>query len=97
MEDRNYLSQKSYELMTTTKALKSKQGSFGLGFMVYSFQGHKLVGHSGGPALADVAKFEDDGLTVIALANQRGFYPYLTVQLHHFTSKDKKPKAPDQL
>jgi hypothetical protein len=35
------------------------------------------VGHSGGPALADLLYFPDDGVAIVVLQNQQRMFPYL--------------------
>lgn len=72
-------------------------GHFGLGLMVQKdYQGHKIVEHSGGPALADFVRFENEGLTFIVLTNNRGVYPYLAKSLATLFIDDlKKPTVPE--
>jgi CubicO group peptidase (beta-lactamase class C family) len=50
-------------------------GSFGVGWAVGRYHGRRTVGHSGGPALADILRFPDDKLTIIVLANQQKCTP----------------------
>ena len=40
-------------------------------------RGRRKVGHSGGPALADVAVYPDQDLAVVVLTNQRKLFPNL--------------------
>jgi CubicO group peptidase (beta-lactamase class C family) len=54
-----------------------KQTTWGIGWVVRSYEGRRTVGHSGGPALSDFLRFPDDRLTVIVLQNQQKMYPYL--------------------
>nr|WP_297335898.1 serine hydrolase domain-containing protein [Algoriphagus sp.] len=55
------------------------QSNFGLGWITETYQGHRLTGHSGGPALADVIRFPDLKISIIVLTNRRGgFYPFLS-------------------
>jgi len=82
--DSTFISTSHSVLINSGTPLKSKMGTFGLGTMVYNYEGHKVVGHSGGPALADVCTFEKEGITVIILTNQRGFYPYLAKSVASF-------------
>jgi CubicO group peptidase (beta-lactamase class C family) len=51
--------------------------AFGIGWALGSYRGRRTIGHSGGPALADILRFPDDKLTIIVLANQARMYPYL--------------------
>jgi CubicO group peptidase (beta-lactamase class C family) len=71
-------------------------GHFGLGLIVQKdYQGHKIVEHSGGPALADFVRFENEKLTFIVLTNNRGVYPYLAKSLATLFIDDlKKPTVP---
>jgi hypothetical protein len=41
--------------------------------------GRKVVGHSGGPALADIVRVVDDRLTIAVLTNQQHLLPYLAM------------------
>lgn len=79
LDGKVFLSKKSYDLLVKAKPFNNGTlGHYGLGLIVRDHEGHKLVEHSGGPALADFSRFEDKGLTFIVLTNQRGFYPYLS-------------------
>jgi hypothetical protein len=40
-------------------------------------QGRLTVGHSGGPALADLLYFPDEKLAIVVLLNQQRMFPYL--------------------
>jgi D-alanyl-D-alanine carboxypeptidase len=82
----NFLSAKTKELISTPVKLKDgRPGSFSLSLQVdENYQGHKLVQHSGGPALADFIRFEKEGYTFIVLTNNRGVYPYLAKGLATF-------------
>jgi len=85
LDNGTFLSPESYRLLTTAIPLKTAQeGHYGLGTIVRNYENHKLVEHSGGPALADFSRFEDDHLTVIVLTNQRGVYPYLAKSVASF-------------
>lgn len=68
----------SIKALQTPPLLKDgKPGGFGVGWTTRSYHGVKVVGHSGGPALADVLRAESHGLTVIVLTNQQRFFPLL--------------------
>ncbi|WP_400193019.1 serine hydrolase domain-containing protein [Hymenobacter sp. B81] len=61
--------------------------NFGLGWIAETYQGHRLVGHSGGPALADIVRFAEgpEPLSIVVLTNTRGgFPPYLAKALAHY-------------
>jgi CubicO group peptidase (beta-lactamase class C family) len=53
------------------------RGEFGIGTVVRRIGGRSAWGHSGGPALADVLRIEDETLTVIVLTNQQRLFPLL--------------------
>lgn len=81
----SFLTPKTQQLLLNNVLLKNNQkGMFGIGFISEIYQGHKLSGHSGGPALADYVRFDDKKLTFIVLTNQRGFYPYLAKKIATF-------------
>lgn len=50
---------------------------FGVGWVVRELNGRKTVGHSGGPALADILRYPDERMTFIVLTNGKSLYPYL--------------------
>lgn len=50
---------------------------FGVGWVVREINGRKTVGHSGGPALADILRYPDERMTFIVLTNGKSLYPYL--------------------
>ncbi len=50
---------------------------FGAGWVVREINGRKTVGHSGGPALADILRYPDERMTFIVLTNGKSLYPYL--------------------
>lgn len=54
-----------------------KPGTFATGWTVGREHGRRKVGHSGGPALGDVAVYPEQKLAVIVLTNQRKLYPTL--------------------
>ncbi|MGJ1412821.1 serine hydrolase domain-containing protein [Sphingobacterium thalpophilum] len=94
LHDTSFIEIKYAKLIFSAQPLKSKMGTFGLGTMVYNYDGHPVVGHSGGPALADVCYFEKEGITVIILTNQRGFYPYLAKSVASFFIPGLKMEVP---
>lgn len=93
---KSFLSPETYKLITTPLPLNSgKNGDYGLGLVVRDYEGHKIVEHSGGPALADFVYFEKEGYTFIVLTNNRGVYPYLAKLLATLYIKGlSKPGAP---
>ena len=63
--------------MWSRPRLPAGEGEFGIGWVVGRRQGRRTVGHSGGPALADLLYFPDDGVAVAVLLNQQRMFPYL--------------------
>src|SRR5262249_32499679 len=60
LEAERLLGPKSREMMWTRPSLRTGgQGEFGLGWVVRTYHGQRVVGHSGGPALADLLYFPD--------------------------------------
>lgn len=93
----NFLSPESRALITRPSMLNDgKPGYYGLGLIItQDYQGHYLVEHSGGPALADFVRFEKENLTVIVLTNNRGLYPYFAKALAtHFIPGLTMPEKP---
>ena len=64
-------------MWTPGRLADGTEAPFAVGWAVGTYRGRRTVGHSGGPALADVLRFVDDKLTVVVLANQQRMYPYL--------------------
>lgn len=79
LEAGRLLTPESFALLTTPARLNDgRDGGFGVGWTFERYHGLRTVGHTGGPALADVLHIPEEGLTVIALTNQRRFYPVLS-------------------
>jgi len=70
-------SQARATMWTQGKLSNGVSTDWGIGWVSRTYEGRRVVGHSGGPALSDVLHFVDDGLTVIVLQNQQKMYPYL--------------------
>lgn len=88
LDEGKFLSKTTQSLLLEALPTKNgAKGSFGIGFIAEQYQGYKISGHSGGPALADYVRFDDLQLTFIVLTNQRGFYPYLAKTLATFYIK----------
>ncbi len=82
LDNGKFLTPATQALLLNNLPLKTEgKGDFGVGFVSEMYQGHKTSGHSGGPALADFVRFDDQKLTFVVLTNQRGFYPYLAKKL----------------
>ena len=79
LEEGRLLGPESFALLTAPAKLNDgRNGSFGVGWTFDRYNGLATVGHTGGPALADVMYVPSENLTVIALTNQRRFYPLLS-------------------
>lgn len=79
LEKGELLSSESFSLLTSPARLNDgREGAFGVGWTFERYRGLQTVGHTGGPALADVMYVPERGLTVVALTNQRRFYPLLS-------------------
>ncbi|MFJ6025152.1 serine hydrolase domain-containing protein [Brevundimonas sp. NPDC092305] len=73
-----YLSAESFRALTTAAPLSDgRPGGFAIGWTADQYRGQQVYGHSGGPALADILHVPSERLTIIALANQRQFFPLL--------------------
>ena len=53
------------------------EAGFALGWVVGRHQGRLTVGHSGGPALADLLYFPAEKLAIVVLLNQERMFPYI--------------------
>jgi CubicO group peptidase (beta-lactamase class C family) len=83
------------QMWTPARLNDGQTGPFGIGWIVAEHQGRKVVGHSGGPALADVVRFVDDRLTIAVLTNQQHLMPYLAMgvaDLYYAGSKQGEQK-----
>jgi CubicO group peptidase (beta-lactamase class C family) len=65
------------EMWTPARLISGRTTSFAIGWALQSYRGRRAVGHSGGPALADILRFPDEKLTVVVLASQQKMLPYL--------------------
>ncbi len=94
---RKFVSEPTWKLISTPLKLNNgEDGSYGLALIVRNYENHKIIEHSGGPALADFVKSEKEGYTFIVLTNNRGVYPYLAKLLATFYIKDLiRPGPPD--
>jgi CubicO group peptidase (beta-lactamase class C family) len=78
MDSGTLLSPASRAAIWTVPTLKDgTSGTFGIGWVVKRYRGHRWYGHSGGPALSDVMYFPDDHLEIVVLTNQQRLYPQL--------------------
>lgn len=99
IDEGKFLKPETQALLLTPVSLKGEgKGTFGIGFIAQDYQGHKVSGHSGGPALADFVHFDKQKLTFIVLTNQRGFPPYLSFFLaSYFIDGLQKPQLPKHM
>jgi CubicO group peptidase (beta-lactamase class C family) len=78
LEAGRLLKPESFALLTQPARFNNgRDGDFGVGWTFGRYRGLETVGHTGGPALADVMYVPAQNLTVIVLTNQRRFYPLL--------------------
>ncbi|MFN6962342.1 MAG: serine hydrolase domain-containing protein [Pyrinomonadaceae bacterium] len=72
------------------------QNSFGVGWVVDEYSGRQTVGHSGGPALADILRFPRERLTIAVLTNGQRLFPYLARGIAdvYFPRPAVKPSRP---
>jgi hypothetical protein len=72
--------------ITTPATLPNgRKSGFGIGWTVREYHGVLVVGHSGGPALADILRIPSQGRTIIVLTNQHMFYPVLAERIADLT------------
>jgi CubicO group peptidase (beta-lactamase class C family) len=68
----------SWRALTTAPVLADgRRGGFGIGWTTRRYRGTTVVGHSGGPALADILRVDGRPLTIVVLCNQQRYYPLL--------------------
>ncbi|GAB3433041.1 beta-lactamase family protein [Massilia solisilvae] len=65
------------QMWTPTQLMSGKNAPFAVGWTRADFRGLREVGHSGGPALADLRYYPEQKLGVIVLTNQRKLMPVL--------------------
>lgn len=70
-----------WEMFTRQRLANGMAGPFAVGWIGAAHGGRTVMGHSGGPALADVARFPDEALTVSVLTNQQNLRPYLAMEV----------------
>jgi CubicO group peptidase (beta-lactamase class C family) len=68
-------------LWTRQRLSENGESPFGIGWIVEQHRGRKVVGHSGGPALGDIVRFVEEGLTIAVLTNQQNLRPDLALQV----------------
>ncbi len=91
LEAGRLLKLESFALLASPARLNDgREGAFGVGWTSERYRGLRTVGHTGGPALADVLYIPEEGLTVVVLTNQRRFYPLLS----HAVADQRLPPAP---
>jgi CubicO group peptidase (beta-lactamase class C family) len=86
------LKPESLEAIATPATLPNgRKSGFGIGWTVRSYHGVAVVGHSGGPALADILRVPSKGRTIIVLTNQQNFYPMLAERIADLTIPEAPP------
>ncbi len=92
-DDEKFLSAKNLgQMWSQDKLANGSLNGFGVGWVVGSYGGRRVVGHSGGPALADIQRFPDEKLSVVVLQNGQRVYPYMAKGVADFYL----PPAPAQ-
>ncbi len=99
IEQHRLLSAESFRILTTpTPLTDGRKGAFGVGWTSGVYRGEPVVGHTGGPALADVLHVPSRDLTIVALTNQRRFFALLSQSIADLKLPAIAPRAtiPDQ-
>ncbi|GAB3409539.1 beta-lactamase family protein [Massilia agilis] len=65
------------QMWTPARLANGKDAPFAVGWTRAGYRGVREVGHSGGPALADLRYYPDQKLGVVVLTNQRNLMPVL--------------------
>jgi len=73
------------ELTTPATLPGGRRSGFGIGWTARDYHGVPVVGHSGGPALADILRIPSQGRTIIVLTNQHNFFPMLAERIADLT------------
>ncbi|MGC9354769.1 MAG: serine hydrolase domain-containing protein [Mariniphaga sp.] len=77
-------------LWTPAKLNNGSNSNFGVGWIVDKYNGEKVTGHSGGPALADVVRLPERKITVVVLTNQIELRPFLAMKIMDVYMKNQK-------
>lgn len=99
IEQHRLLSAESFRILTTpTPLTDGRKGAFGVGWTSGVYRGEPVVGHTGGPALADILYVPSRDLTIVALTNQRRFFALLAQSIADLQLPAIAPRAtiPDQ-
>lgn len=94
----DFLSAESFRQLTTPAPLvDGRPGGFAIGWSASTYRGEAVYGHSGGPALADILHVPGRKLTIVALANQRRFFPLLAQSIADtlWPAPPERPAVPD--
>lgn len=75
------------ELGTAATFPNGRKSGFGIGWTVRDYHGTPVIGHSGGPALADIVRIPSQGRTIVVLTNQHVFFPMLAERIADQTIK----------
>ena len=81
------------ELTTPATLPNGRKSGFGVGWTVRDYHGLPVVGHSGGPALADILRIPSQHRTIIVLTNQQNFYPVLAERIADLTIPEQPLKG----
>lgn len=83
------------ELATDAKLPDGRTSGFGIGWTVRKYRGTSIIGHSGGPALADIIRIGPQHRTIIVLTNEHLFYPMLAERIAELDLPDKRSAIRD--
>lgn len=81
-----FITKKIQDQIRTRTAVKG--GFTQLGWTIQDNAGHQMIGHSGGPGLADIIRFPEEKLTIIVLSNYADMYPYMAQAIAKMYVKD---------
>jgi CubicO group peptidase (beta-lactamase class C family) len=88
IDEGKVLKDSSLQALATPASLPNgRKSGFGIGWTVRDYHGTAVIGHSGGPALADVLRIPSQGRTIIVLTNEHVFYPVLAERIADLTIK----------
>jgi CubicO group peptidase (beta-lactamase class C family) len=85
------------DLWTLSPLDRTGASGFAGGWVVGTDSGQRFVGHSGGPALADLRYFPQQRLGVLVLINAQAMYPYLASAVAGFYLPAVSPSLPEAI
>jgi hypothetical protein len=86
VDQEKIITRESFRQLTTPATLPNgRKSGFGVGWTVREYHGFPIVGHSGGPALADILHIPSQHRTIVVLTNQQNFYPVIAERIADLT------------